>query len=301
LKRFAYQYLDGNCTMTNVWKVRRIKHEQPHLYNKLVFKSTHKKESNRRIMSFVERKPNNYFKYLNTDSAKSHEGHDVTLTHEICQKIISELEILTFQCGDDIYKIYVSDCEIEKEIKTPQGNYFVDIFVEFNKSEPESLVLQWNGKVAIEIFVTNPVAPVKVDDLYNVGINIIQVRVSDKLKIDESTEISEEEILQKENFIAGYFRKVIYGRILKKYYSKEYLEMKEIEELKSRISLLEKQMNQKNDESQQLVLQIKQLNVENDKLRQQKNDLEKTVMLFDGENKKLKESFWYKLSNLIKR
>ncbi len=57
----------------------------------------------------------------------------------------------------------------------------------------------------------------------------------------------------------------------------------------------------KNAESQQLVLQIKQLKAENDKLSQQKNDLEKTVTLFDAENKKLKESFWYKLSNLIKR
>lgn len=302
MKRFAYKFENGEYKMTNVWEVYRGEKQDPHRWEDMKYFSTHRKIENRKEMRPVRRKPNYYFKYKSLADVKAHEGHDTTLTHEVVQDIISELKEITFVIknrGNKIYKIYVSDREIEQEIKTPNGDYFVDILFEFDKSEPESLVLQWNGSVAVEIHVTNEVKPTKVKDLLDLGIPILEHTVSKKFYTDESREITEAGIIEKKQFLSRYYEKEIYVNLLADYYSKEYLTMMEIQTLKEQVASLEKQNALQSNELQQYKACANNLKVENASLSRQLNEKDKELSIVKGENAQLKKSLWYKLSKVL--
>lgn len=304
MKRFAYKYENGEYEKTNVWEVYRGRKADPHRWENMQYFSTHKKIENRKEMSYVQRKPNYYFKYKSLKDVKSHEGHDTTLTHEVVQDIISNLNEITFVLknrGNKVYKIYVSDWEVEQEIKTPNGDYFVDILFKFEKSEPESLVLQWNGTVAVEIHVTNEVKPTKVKDLLDFGIPILEHTVSKKFYIDESRELTEADIIEKKQFLGRYYEKEIYVNLLADYYSKEYLLTMEIQALKKQAVSMEKQNALQTNELQQYKAYASNLKAENTSLKGQLNEKSKELSIVQGENEQLKKSLWYKLHKAFKR
>ncbi len=304
MKRFAYKYENGEYEKINVWDVYRGEKNDPHRWENMRYFSTHKKIENRKEMIYVRRKPNYYFKYKSLNDIKSHEGRDTTLTHEIVQEIISELKEITFVRNDrsnKVYKIYVSDWEVEQEIKTPNKDYFVDILFKFEKSEPESLLLQWNGTVAVEIHVTNEVKATKVKDLLDVGIPILEHTVSKKLYIDDSREITEADIIEKKQLLTKYYKEAIYVSLKAEYSSKEYLTLMEIQELKEQVVLLEKQNTQKSNEIQQYKLYINNMKNELDNLSIKLGDKNRELAVVRTENEQLKKSYWYKLSKIFKR
>lgn len=219
-------------------------------------------------------------------------------------QIVSNLKEVTFKVnnrGGRVYKIYVTDWEIEELIKTPNGNYYVDILFKFDKSEPESLVLQWNGTVAVEIHVANAVKPTKVKDLLVCGIPILEHTVSKKLYIDENREITEEDIIKKKEFLSTYYEKEIYVSLLADYYSKEYLTMMEIQGLKEQVASLEKQNTQQSNELQKYKIHANNLKAENTSLSKQLNDKKMELEAIRTENEQLKKSTWYKLLKVFKR
>lgn len=303
MKRFAYKYENGEYQKTNIWEVYRGKNQDPHRWEKMRYFSTHRKVENRKEMSYVQRKPNYYFKYKSLKDVKSHEGHDTTLTHEVVQDIISELKEITFVIKNKdskVYKIYVSDWEVEEEIKTLNGDYSVDILFKFEKSEPESLVLQWNGIVAVEIHVTNEVKATKVKDLLDLGIPILEHTVSKKFYIDESRKITEAEIVEKKQFLCRYYEKEIYVNLLADYYSKEYLTMMKIKALKEQVSSLEKQNALQSNELQQYKAYVNNLKAENASLSKQLSEKDRELSIVKGEDEQLKKSLWYKLHKAFK-
>ncbi len=295
MKRFADIIVNGSYVRTNIWEVCRGEKQDPHKWKNITYWSTHRR--NKIEMFPVRKKPNSFFKYKNANEGKSHEGHDVTLTHEVVQDIVANLKEVTFKVnnrGGRVYKIYVSNWEIEELIKTPNGNYYIDILFKFNKSEPESLVLQWNGRVAVEIHVTNAVKPTKVKDLLEYGIPILEHTVSKKLYIDESRELTLEDISKKKQFLGTYYEKEIYVNLLEDYYSKEYIAM-EIPRLQKQVSSLEEENAQLSNKLQKHIEYVNRLKSENTSLSGQiisKNNELNTIKI---ENEQFKKTLWYKL------
>ncbi len=295
MKRFADILVNGIYVRTNIWEVCRGEKQEPHKWENIRFWSTHRK--NKIEMFPVRKKPNSFFKYKNSNEAKSHEGHDVTLTHEVVQDIVANLKEITFKVnnkGGRVYKIFVSDWEIEELITTPNGNYYVDILFKFNKSEPENLVLQWNGKVAVEIHVTNAVKPTKVKDLLEYGIPILEHTVSKKLYIDESRELSEEDIIKKKQFLSIYYEKEIYVNLLEDYYSKEYIAM-EIPKLQKQVALQKEDNAQLRSNLQKYIEYANRLKNENTSLNGQLSSTNNELNKIKVQNELFKKSFWYKL------
>lgn len=302
LKRFAYKYENGEYDKTNVWELYRGEKQDPHRWEKMRYFSTHKKIENRKEMRPVRRKPNYFFKYKSLNDITAHEGHDTTLTHEIIQEIISELKEITFilkNKGNKVYKIHVSEYEIEEKIKTDKGDYFVDILFKFEKSEPESLVLQWNGIVAVEIHVTNEVEPTKIKDLIGVGIPILEHTVSKKFYVDESRELTEADISKTKQFLKRYYEKEIYVALLDDYHSKEFINMMEIQTLKDKIESLEKHTEIQKNELKQYMAYTNKLKMENASLKDQINEKDNEISLIKNENEQLKKSIWYKVSRIV--
>ncbi|AQR93411.1 hypothetical protein [Clostridium saccharoperbutylacetonicum] len=293
VKRFAYKYQNENYIMTDVWKVQRGKKNQPREWKDIKFFSTHKRIENRKELVFVNKKPNAYFRYKNLNGAGSHKGHDVTLTHELCVEILSEISIMTFKIGNDSYKIYVSDCEIEYKIETENAVYYADLFLKFNKSEPEWLVTKWNGIVVVEVYVTHKTEDIKRKDLFDIGIPIIEIDVSKKFYIDETREISEEEINEKKEFISKYYKKEIFAKLIANPSSKEYSTM--IDELKKQLLILQKQNIEQNSEIQQKNKMINKLQLDCKNLNNLINHKNNELSIIRQQNEKLKKTFWYKL------
>ncbi|WP_207715356.1 hypothetical protein [Clostridium saccharoperbutylacetonicum] len=283
--------------MTDVWKVRRGKKNEPREWKDIKFFSTHKRIENRKELIFVNTKPNPHFRYKKLDDIGSHKGHDETLTHELCIEILSEISVMTFKIGNDSYKIYVSDCEIEYKIETSNALYFVDLFLKFDKSEPEWLVTKWNGIVAVEVYVTHKTGEVKRKDLFDSGIPVIEIDVSKKFYIDETREISEEDINEKKSFISKYYEKEIFAKLLANPSSKEYLTM--IDKLKKQIYILQKQNGEQNSELQQKNKMINKLKLDYMDLNNRIIHKDNELSIIREQNERLKKTFWYKLFKKI--
>jgi hypothetical protein len=220
VKRFAYIKKGDKYTKTNVWKMRKLKQEDEKVFKEIIFYSTHYKIENRRRMSFVNRKPNAYFKYLsNKDNIVS---TDESLTHEICKELISDMKILKFKTPKKVFTIYAHESEIEYEIKCKNSKFYIDIFVNFQKSDPASLVTKWNGALAIEVFVSHKTEEKKIDKLYENGYAVVEVDIPNWLKIDESKEVSEEYYELMKSKILKYFSEGIRSNIISNPSSREY-------------------------------------------------------------------------------
>ncbi len=304
MKRFAYKFENGEYEMTNVWEVYRGEKQDPHRWENVKFFSTHRKIENRKEMIYVRKKPKYHFRYKSNADVQAHEGRDTTITHEVIQDIVAELKEITFKLTNKenkVYKIYVSDSEIEEIVKTPNGNYFVDVLLYFEKSEPELLALKWNKKVAVEIHVTNEVKPTKIKDLQDSGIPIIEINVSKKLYIDESSELTVEDIKQKKEFIKSYYEKEIFANLVGDYSSKEYKLVQKIAELNNKIKLLEEENAQQNVQLQKYKEDSEALKAIVNGLRKQLGSKEMELSTLKNELEEIKKSIWHKLYKTFKK
>lgn len=283
MKRFAYIKKGDKYIKTDVWKMRKLKQKDEELFKKIIFYSTHYKIENRRRMSFVNRKPNAYFKYYKTNK-ESIISKDESLTHEICKELIADMRILKFKTPKKVFTIFARESEIEYEIKFKNSKFYIDVFVNFEKSEPMSLVSKWNGALAIEVFVSHKTEENKIEKLNKNGYAIVEVNIPEWLKIDESKEVSEEYFELMKSRIIEYFSDGIKSNIISNPSSKEYKllykiyeQNEEIKKLKednlNRINALNASNETNKNLEQELTLHkknIQQLVQDNQKLQ---NDL----------------------------
>lgn len=287
MKRFADIKLDdGSFKRTNVWEVKRGKIKNPEIWSNIKFYSTHKKIENKKILFFVNASPNSYFRYK-SENDNPNKGKDETLTHELCKEIISEIKDLNFKIYNDYYKFKVIDSEIEHRIDTPNGTYVVDIFVKFEQSIPNYLKIKWNGILAIEIFVHHKCEQDKITNLKAAMVPVIQVRISDKLWIDESKELSLKDIENKKAFLTSYFEKEIFAQLLLDPSSEEYNEMIENSKLIQKINELELDNKKKAE-----IIQSEQNTI--NKLRSDNLSFSEKYNMLANEQNKFQSSIWYK-------
>lgn len=304
MKRFAYLHQDGNYIKTNVWEERRQKKENPREFEERTYVSTHKKIENRIPLFFVDRKPNAYFRYPSGSSREDYIGQGESLTHELCKEAISELKTLKFISGKNEFIIYVDEVEIEQKVEINGNRYYTDIFIWFNKSKPSYLVNKWGGKLAIEIYVTHETPEKKMRDFLNEGIPIIEIKISEKFRVDESRQMSSQEILRIKNTITQYYEEKIFGKILSNPESEEYKKMVEISQLKKTIEKLEEKNSLLENEIKKKNLYVQELQTENNTLKSQienlytdNRNLKINLETLKIENEKLKDPLLKKIFN----
>ena len=172
--------------------------------------STHKKTKVK--MSLTVRHPygKSFFKYQ-ADLYKN--GNAESFSHSVYKDIIADMKVLNLSTGNRNIKLYVYQSEIEVAFEANNNLYVADVFVYFNKSEPEIYYKKWNGQLCFEIKNTHAVDSKKINDCKIEKIPVFEHTISSKLMIDNSLN-SEEELLNQKQFITEKLSNIIYGKLL---------------------------------------------------------------------------------------
>lgn len=293
MKLFADYKINDGFKNINIWYIyngyksyiteeKKIDFKQ---YYKRYFKnkifSTHK--SNKRAMCLVKKSPygKSFFRYL---SHINDNGDFESVSHSTYKEIIKEMNVLNLIVNECKIKLYVSFSDMEYYYKANGNDYFVDVFIHFDRSEPEEYFYKWNGQLCIEIKHTHAVDKKKIIDFSKEGIPIFEHTISKKLMMSENTS-SEEELLNQKKFIAEKLSEKIYGKLISDPSSEEFkliLKLKkQNNDLRSKTTELENEniiLKQKNTN---LESEIKRLEQDNTTLLRYKNLLEsKKVIKF---------------------
>lgn len=291
MKLFADYKIESGFKNINIWYIYNsykayiteegkidFKQYYKKYFKKRIF-STHK--SNKIPMSLVVNHPygKSFFRYLgNTNN----NGEFESVSHSVYKEILKEMDILNLVVNERKIKLYVSFSDMEYYFYVNNNDRYADVFIRFEKSEPEEYFYKWNGRLCIEIKHTHAVDKSKIIDFYKEGIPIFEHTISKKLMISDNIS-SEEELLNQKSFIAKKLSEKIYGKLISDPSAEEFnliLKLqKENDALLSKNTKLENEniiLKQENTNLENEIIRLKQ---DNDFLLHYKNLLESKKIL----------------------
>ncbi|KJZ45560.1 hypothetical protein [Pseudomonas fluorescens] len=175
---------DGRYRLYFIWQVLKMRRENPSEFNALTFFSTHSREDKRREMVAVK---NGYFRYKSNDVqvARSGDSDGETLSHATLITILAQLETINFVINNELVPFTFTRLAAEEtHLKFGNGNsYIPDLYGEFTADNP--YYKKWGGKVAIEVCYANPCSMQKVVDFREHGIPIMEVKITDSIKVEK--------------------------------------------------------------------------------------------------------------------
>lgn len=102
---------------------------------------------------------------------------DMSMTHRLYGIVLAEEKVLElYQFGERI-KIYVASAKPDLYYQTKYNQYYLDILLILEKTEPNSYFYKWGGKLVIEIWVTHKVDKSKANDLEQSGLQVFELKV----------------------------------------------------------------------------------------------------------------------------
>lgn len=275
MKLFADYKIEKGYKRISIWNIYNGYKAYISLNEKIELKEYYKKfyknrifstHRNRKIpMTLVVRHPygKSFFKYLRNKNPK---GELESVSHSTYKEIVNEMRILNLVVHKQKIKLYVSYSDIEYYFNANGNDYYADIFIYFNKSEPEEYYYKWGGKLCFEIKHTHPVEKKKAYDCYKEGIAIFEHPISEKLMINGNTN-SEEELINQKNFIAKELSEEIYGDLISNPSTEEYVM---IQKLKSENIALKTENESLRKYNTNLIKKINELN---DSIEKSNNDV----------------------------
>ncbi|ARA80349.1 MULTISPECIES: hypothetical protein [Pseudomonas syringae group] len=174
---------DGRYKLFFIWQVLKMRRLNPSEFSALTFFSTHSREDKRREMVAVR---NGYFRYKNLDPlARSGDSDGESLSHACLIAILSQFETINFVIDNEIVPFTFTRLIAEEtRLKFGNGNgYIPDLYGEFTADNP--FYKKWGGKVAIEVCYSNPCGMQKVVDFRDHGIPIIEIKITDSIKVEK--------------------------------------------------------------------------------------------------------------------
>lgn len=174
---------DGRYKLYFIWQVLKMRRLNPSEFSALTFFSTHSREEKRREMVAVK---NGYFRYKNVDAlVRSGDSDGESLSHACLIAILSQLETINFVIDNEIVAFTFTRLVAEEtRLRFGNGNgYIPDLYGEFTPDNP--FYKKWGGKVAIEVCYSNPCSVQKVVDFRDHGIPIIEIKITDSIKVEK--------------------------------------------------------------------------------------------------------------------
>lgn len=273
-KIWAYAYKGNNEYIWNnnigkeklyyIWEALKIRREDPKEFNSLTFMSTQSNKNKRAELTAVKNPKTAFFRYKSESVAtgQSQDPDAELISHEMAILVLSEMKVINFQQGDTVFKIEFDHIKKDDlKIRFEDGSiYYPDLMGFFSK--PEELAKRWGGKVAIEVKVTHPCSFQKIKDFKDHNIPIIEVPVSEKLRlkaefnhsdIDESTMENYYKLLQR-RFANIVFMKILSNPVMPAVY-------------RARLSLANNEILQLRDEMKQHKATFESVVKENESFR----------------------------------
>lgn len=218
-KEYIWNESLGREKLFYIWEALKIRQNDPKTFNSLTFMSTQSNIDKRAELTAVKNSKTAFFRYK-SESVHTGQPQDPDaelLSHEIAILVLSEMKVIHFQQGETIHSIEID--RIKKDdlkIRFEDGaTYYPDLMAFFSK--PEGLAKKWGGKVAIEIKVTHPCSFQKIKDFKDHNIPIIEVSITDKLRLKaemSNTNIDESTLEGYYKFLQSRFSNVVYMRVL---------------------------------------------------------------------------------------
>ncbi|WP_411751530.1 hypothetical protein [Serratia sp. (in: enterobacteria)] len=202
-----------------IWEAIKIRKENPQEFSTLTFMSTQFNKNKRSELIPVKKSKTAFFRYKSESmpSSESQDSDSELISHETAILVLSEMSVVKFQEGNTLYEIEFD--KIKKDdlkIRFENGaTYYPDLMGFFSK--PEELAKRWGGKVAIEVKVTHECSYEKIKDFEDHNIPIIEVRLSDKLRLRSeinNTDIDESDMERYYHLLHSKFSKVVYMKVL---------------------------------------------------------------------------------------
>lgn len=236
---------DGRYRLFFIWQVLRLRRLKPSEFSALTFFSTHSREEKRREMVAVA---NGFFRYKNADAKATRSGDSdgESLSHACLIAILSQLKTINFVINDEIVPFtFTRLIPEETRLRFGNGNtYIPDLYGEFTAENP--YYEKWGGKIAIEVCYTNPCSMQKVIDFRDHGIPIIEVKITDGIKVEKYIRSDDVEgsLERRYQQITEIVSKKLYCRVLSDPVSTQFHKTFAINIEKERRDLAEKNKNE---------------------------------------------------------
>ncbi len=134
---------------------------------------------------------------------------EMTMTHKIYEIVYSEINKILLDAFGEQVLVFIKHASLEHFFRTAHNLYFIDVMLEIERTEPSSYYYKWNGKLALEIYVTHKVERSKINDFSKNRIQLYQIKIYDNQKIPDDIENEEQ---------FNYYKHVIKKRIEKSNY-----------------------------------------------------------------------------------
>lgn len=133
-----------------------------------------------------------HFSYF-PNSTHSGIASETSITHTIYELAIQQTKKIKLYIFGEIIILYVKNAYPEYLVKTQNNRYYIDVYLELERTEPKSFYYKWGGHIAIEIYVTHKVGTSKAHDLELNRVQVCEVKIYDNERIPDDVD-SEEEI-----------------------------------------------------------------------------------------------------------
>lgn len=210
-KFFAYYKYDSEIKQINVYRALSVKNARINNKDDIIeFWDTPDFKNAEKI--FPKRSSNDgkaaHFSYY---PGSTHAGisSEMTMTHKIYEIVYSETKKILLDAFGEQVMVFIKHASLEHFFRTAYNSYLIDVMLEIERTEPSSYYYKWNGKLALEIYVTHKVERSKINDFSENGIQLFQIKIYDNQKVPEDIENEEQ---------FNYYKQVIRKRIEKSNY-----------------------------------------------------------------------------------
>lgn len=242
-------------------------------YNKKFYALTYELQE----VTFVKRGINGrepHFRFLNGDNGNNnHGGTGESLTHYRFKNIIASADLLVlniqegeFPNGERLITLRGVQSVTEFPITVDDNSYFVDICVNFEKSEPADFAERCHNRVLIEVTHKHPTNEDKYADLKKAGYAVFEFDVPSNYELEGKSENVVNKLCQKiENFakrslnvICHFCPKTVmeYIELTEKFMKQSEKDTSTIKELTHKTSELESECNELKNERIYLIGEI---------------------------------------------
>ncbi len=193
-KFFAYYKSDFGIKSVSVYKALSMKNSRINNQDKIIeFWDTPELEDAEKVFPKRSSKDGRaaHFSYY-SGSKRAGINSEMTMTHKLYEIIYSETDRLLLDAFGTQVMISIKNAKMEYFYRTSYNFYFIDIMLELEKTKPSLYYYKWNGKLALEIYVTHKVEKSKINDFTENGIQLFQIKIYDNQRVPEDIDGEEQ-------------------------------------------------------------------------------------------------------------
>lgn len=181
MRMFCYYYdeVKQGYFETSYWAMKEIEGTTEFLRRKSkLYKNNHGKTQMQIVVKGSHQGFRRYPMGTGNHSCLSRGDYE-SMSHQGNKEAIASLDKIKLNIGNDVVEVYVSDIELEKEVKCNNREYEIDIYIKIDRTEPEEYKNLWNGELWLEVFHTCKVDRKQAEDFAIERLPLFETKIPD--------------------------------------------------------------------------------------------------------------------------